>query len=171
MSFAPNLVPNDTNGQLDVFARTFTPAVQVATLTLTPVTATNPVNTTHSLLATVRDNLNAPVAGIVVRAAVTGSVNTNLSCTTAANGNCALSYLGPTAAGSDAIAGYADVDNDSTADVGEPTASATKTWVYPVPTTKNDCKDNWQNLTDDTGKPFKNQGDCNKFFNGTNKKN
>ena len=35
-----------------------------------------------------------------------------------------------------------------------------------TPATKNDCKrDRWRNLTDDEGRPFKNQGACIKFVN------
>jgi hypothetical protein len=36
--------------------------------------------------------------------------------------------------------------------------------VVQMPTSKDDCKDGgWRNLTDDTGRPFKNQGDCVSF--------
>jgi hypothetical protein len=44
------------------------------------------------------------------------------------------------------------------------TMTGTLTTPPPVPTDKNQCKDGgWQNLADDQGEPFKNQGQCVSF--------
>ncbi|PYQ19881.1 MAG: hypothetical protein DMF81_20450, partial [Acidobacteria bacterium] len=51
-------------------------------LTLTPPTATNPVDTQHCVTATVEDAGGTPVAGVTVRFTVTGSVSASGSATT-----------------------------------------------------------------------------------------
>jgi hypothetical protein len=39
------------------------------------------------------------------------------------------------------------------------------TYTYEPAPTKSDCKDGgWQNLTDNNGQHFKNQGDCVSYF-------
>jgi Big-like domain-containing protein len=105
-----------------------------ATLTLTPATATNPVGTSHTVTATVKDAFGNPTPGITVRFKVTGSVTPSGSCTTAANGQCSFTYQGPTLPGADAITAYADTNNNGVQDAGEPGGVATKTWVLPVTT-------------------------------------
>jgi hypothetical protein len=105
-----------------------------ATLTLDPVADTNPVDTEHCVTATVRDAFGNPVSGVTVRFSVTGSVMTSGSATTDANGEAEFCYDGPPLPGADAIHAYADTDNDSTQDAGEPFGDATKTWVLPVST-------------------------------------
>ena len=111
------------------------PAGAAATLTLSPKTATNDVDTQHCVTATVTDTAgNPPVPGVVVRFSVTGSVNTSGSATTNASGQATFCYTGPALPGADAIRAYADNDNDSTQDAGEPFDTATKTWVAPTST-------------------------------------
>jgi hypothetical protein len=105
-----------------------------AKLTLSPKTATNPVGTQHCVTATVTNSAGGPVKDVVVRFSVTGSVTTSGSDTTDANGEATFCYTGPAFPGADAIHAYADTDNDSTQDPGEPFDDATKTWVLPTST-------------------------------------
>jgi hypothetical protein len=112
------------------------PAPVPTTVTLDPLTATNPVDSEHCVTATVRDQFGDPMEGVTVRFSVTGSVNTSGSATTDANGEAEFCYQGPALPGADVINAYADTDNDNTQDPGEPSAvpPATKTWVLPVTT-------------------------------------
>jgi hypothetical protein len=103
-----------------------------ATLILTPPSATNTVGTSHTVTATVTDAGGQPVPGVVVRFAVTGTNTAGGSCTTGANGQCTFTYTG-TVAGPDAIAAYADADNDAMQDPGEPVGTATKLWTPASP--------------------------------------
>jgi hypothetical protein len=105
-----------------------------ATLTLTPLTASNTVDSQHCVTATVRDAVGNPTPGVVVRFTVAGSVNTGGSAPTDASGQATFCYQGPPLPGADAIGAYADTDNDATQDPGEPTGAATKAWVLPATT-------------------------------------
>ena len=105
-----------------------------AKLTLSPKTATNPVDTQHCVTATVQDAFNNAVPGITVRFSVSGSVITSGSATTNASGQATFCYTGPALPGADAIHAYADTDNDSMQDATEPFDDAAKTWVLPVTT-------------------------------------
>ena len=105
-----------------------------ASLDLTPPTATNPVDTEHCVTAAVEDAADNPTPGITVRFSVTGSVTTSGSETTDASGEAEFCYTGPALPGADVISAYADTDGDSTQDAGEPSDTATKTWVVPAST-------------------------------------
>ena len=102
-------------------------------LTVSPVAATNPVGSSHTVTATVA-TAAAPVPGVIVRFAVTGADNVTGACTTGANGQCDFSYQGPALPGADLIQAYADSSGNGVQDPGEPTASATKAFVLPVST-------------------------------------
>jgi hypothetical protein len=138
-----------------------------ATLILAPNSATNPVNTQHCVMATVKDAVGNPLPGITVRFRVTGSSTTSGSMVTNAAGQANFCYAGPPSAGSDTIAAYADTDNDSTQGVGEPSNTATKTWtaaqVGPPTSSKSCQKGGWK--TFNTPRTFKNEGECIKYFN------
>ena len=114
--------------------KTWTPATP-ATLVLSPAADTNPVGTSHTVTATVKDAGGNPVANVTVRFTVTGSVNTSGQCMTNTAGQCGFTYNGPTAPGADAITAFADTDNDSTKDAGEPGGAATKGWTPGAPAT------------------------------------
>jgi hypothetical protein len=105
-----------------------------AKLTLSPKTATNPVDSQHCVTATVQDAANNPVPNIIVRFSVTGSVTTSGQATTNASGQATFCYTGPALPGADAIHAYADTNNNGTQDPGEPSDDATKTWILPVTT-------------------------------------
>ena len=103
-------------------------------LTLTPPTATNPVDTQHCVTATVEDAGGTPVAGVTVRFTVTGSVSASGSATTDEDGQATFCYMGPPLPGADVITAYADADDDAAQDPEEPTGAATKAWVLPATT-------------------------------------
>jgi Bacterial Ig-like domain (group 1) len=105
-------------------------------MTLTPATDTNTVGTPHTVTATVQDFGGRPVSGVTVRFSVTGSNTTSGTGTspTNASGQATFTYTG-TVAGPDAIHAYADTNNNSTQNTGEPFADATKIWTAGTPTT------------------------------------
>ncbi|HSF60016.1 MAG TPA: Ig-like domain-containing protein, partial [Candidatus Binatia bacterium] len=105
-----------------------------ATLTLTPPAATNPVGTQHCVTATVQDAAENPVSSVAVQFAVAGSVNTDESVVTDANGQATLCYSGPALPGGDTITAFADTDGDTVQDSNEPGDAAAKTWVTPAAT-------------------------------------
>jgi hypothetical protein len=105
-----------------------------ATLTLTPETDTNPVDAQHCVTATVKDSFANPTPGITVRFSVTGSVTTSGSATTNAAGQATFCYTGPALPGSDVITAFADTNSNGVQDPGEPSDTASKTWVLPVST-------------------------------------
>jgi CSLREA domain-containing protein len=113
--------------------KTWRPAAP-AVLTLTPPAAENEVGTEHCVTATVTDILGNPIEGVVVRFTVTGSVSTDGSATTDENGQAEFCYQGPLLPGADVITAYADTDEDSVQDPGEPTGAAEKTWILPPST-------------------------------------
>jgi Mg-chelatase subunit ChlD len=123
-------VPRGNPEEVDVIVTAGAPA----TLTLSPKTAVNPVDTEHCVTATVKDALGQPVPGVTVRFTVTGSVNTSGSATTDANGEATFCYTGPPLPGVDTIRAYADTNNNNNPDPGEPADVATKEWALPVTT-------------------------------------
>jgi hypothetical protein len=104
------------------------------TLTLSPKTAVNPVDSQHCVTATVTDAFGNPVKGVTVRFSVMGSVTTSGTKVTDASGQATFCYTGPPLPGFDKIHAYADLDKDNVQDPGEPFDDATKTWVLPVTT-------------------------------------
>ena len=91
---------------------------ELDTLTLTPPSATNPVNTEHCVVATTLDQNGDPLPGIRVDFEVTGVHSTSGFEFTNANGEAEFCYTG-TIAGEDAIAAV----------VGGLSAEASKTWT------------------------------------------
>jgi hypothetical protein len=131
----------DGHGQIDfmpfltsVAAGTPCTPLPPATLMLSPPTATNDVDTQHTVTATVKDVNGIPVANVTVRFTVTGSVNTTGNCTTNMSGTCTFTYTGPALPGSDAITAFADSNNNGTLDPGEPVGVASKFWTVPLST-------------------------------------
>lgn len=95
-----------------------------ATLTLAPKTATNVVDATHCVTATVLDAFGNPVPGATVTFTVTGSVSTTGTRTTAADGTAQFCYTGPGLPGADVITATASGGTN-------PSDTAAKTWVIP----------------------------------------
>ena len=110
-------------------------AAAPASVGLTPSSAEGPVGTSHTVTAAVADGLANPVGGVTVRFSVGGAVSANDQCVTGPDGRCAVSYTGPTAPGADTITAFADTDGNGLHDAGEPSGSATKTWVAGAPAT------------------------------------
>jgi len=110
-----------------------------ATLTLTPLTAVNPVGAQHCVTATVKDASGNPVPGVTVRFSVGPSVPTTFPSpssgtgTTNANGRATFCYTA-SLPGTDRIHAFADADNNGTQDPTEPFGDAQKTWTPPAST-------------------------------------
>jgi hypothetical protein len=119
------------------FEQFFTAALQPqqpATVTLSPSSATNAVDTFHDVTARVLDDGGAPVAGAIVRFAVTGASAGSGECTSDGNGECSFSYQVAPFPGEDTISAYVDTNANGVQDAGEPTATSTKTIVFPAST-------------------------------------
>jgi Kelch motif/Bacterial Ig-like domain (group 1) len=110
-----------------------------ATLTLSPLTATNTVGAQHCVTATVQDAARNPVPGVTVRFSVGPSVPTTFpspssgSSTTNASGQATFCYTA-SLPGVDRIHAFADADGNGTQDPGEPFGDAEKTWTPPAST-------------------------------------
>src|SRR5437773_2116376 len=102
-----------------------------ATLTLAPKDAAAPVNTQRCITATVKDGYGNPVTGAAVLFTVSGSVAATGSVATDTSGQAPFCYMGPSQAGSDSIAAFADTNHSGAQDVGEPGDTATTTWAVP----------------------------------------
>jgi CSLREA domain-containing protein len=102
------------------------------TLTLSPPTATNDTGEEHCVTATARDGSGNPMADVTVRFSVSGANSASGSAETDANGVAEFCYTG-TNAGLDTIEAYADTNNDSVQNEGEPADEALKTYVAVVP--------------------------------------
>jgi hypothetical protein len=109
-----------------------TAAVKKKTLTLTPKTAVNPVDSKHTVTAELRED-GTLLNGFIVRFQVTGSVNATGSCKTGTTGpgQCTFTYTGPAFPGADLIHAYADLNNNNVQDADEPFDDATKEWILP----------------------------------------
>jgi hypothetical protein len=110
------------------------PDRNVASVTLSPPDAVNPVGTSHTVTATARNAAGEPVPDATVLFSVSGSSQASGSCSTDAEGQCAFSYQGPDLPGADIITGCADADRDGSRDATEPCGEATKAWVLPTST-------------------------------------
>ena len=102
-------------------------------MTLEPASDENPVGTPHTVTATLTDENGDPVAGATIEFEVTGANMAAGVDVTDGNGEAEFTYTG-TNAGDDTITACynADASPDGSC---EAFASATKTWVAPVPTT------------------------------------
>jgi len=97
-----------------------------ATLDLQPPTATNTVDDTHCVTATVKDQFGNVTPNIVVNFTVTGIVTTSSSSSTNASGQTQFCYSSPLP-GNDLITATAVGGSN-------PSDTATKTWVLPEST-------------------------------------
>jgi hypothetical protein len=100
-------------------------------ITLTPGSATNPVGTSHTVTATVRDQAGAPRAQQTVTFTVTAGPNTGATGTgvTNASGQATFTYTSNGTAGTDTItASFFDSSNETIR-----SDTATKTWAGATP--------------------------------------
>ncbi|HET6830811.1 MAG TPA: Ig-like domain-containing protein [Solirubrobacterales bacterium] len=99
------------------------------TLALTPETASNPVNTPHTVTAELKDNLGNPVPGSDIVFEVSGAnPQPAATVTTGSDGTATHTYTG-TSAGTDTIKACLDNNGNDACDTGEVTDTATKTWT------------------------------------------
>ena len=113
-----------------------------ASVTLTPKTATNEVNTEHCVKAEVRDQFGNPTPEETIVFDVEGASEGDApndedgSDQTDEFGNAQHCYTGPDLPGTDTITAFADfVDGgNGTRDPEEPQDTAEKTWVFPEST-------------------------------------
>ncbi len=111
-------------------------SVSVVGITLDPETATNPVGTSHTVTATLKDQLGVPQVGVVVAFAVvsgpnagaTGACSVNADCSTDATGQVSFTYTGAGGVGIDEIVA------SFTPAGGQPVSSrtVTKEWTQPA---------------------------------------
>jgi Bacterial Ig-like domain (group 1) len=116
-----------------------------ATLDLTPATATNVVDSTHTLNAHVEDRFGNAVPAITIRFSVSGAnqvfgMPPSGSDVTDGTGDATFSYIG-VFPGTDTITAFADFDHDGSRDpdpaAHEPQDTATKIWTLPASTVGN----------------------------------
>jgi hypothetical protein len=100
---------------------------QANSLTLAPKTASGPVDTSHTVTASVKDKAGNPVAGVSVVFSVAGANSAHGSATTDASGNASFSYSG-TIQGTDTVSAFADNNGDGHQDPGEPGDTASMVW-------------------------------------------
>jgi hypothetical protein len=127
------LTPGGPTTAVETVNLTVTPG-NPATLTLAPKTATNVVDAQHCVTATVKDAFGNATPGIHVRFTVTGSVSKTGDVVTDSSGEAQFCYTGPALPGADVISAFADTNNNTTQDAGEPSDTASKTWVLPAST-------------------------------------
>jgi hypothetical protein len=131
---AADRAPNSGYGASYVVGQTCSQRTPVpATLTLAPKTQTDTTGSQACVTATIKDASGAPVAGVTVRFSVGGSVTASGSATTNASGQAQFCYTGPSKPGKDQVKAYADTNNNGVQDPGEPSDTATVTWVSPAP--------------------------------------
>jgi len=119
----------------DVAEKTWTGPGPPASVTLDPPAATNPAGAEHCVTATVLDAQGQPVPNVSVVFSVTGANSASGTVTTDANGQATFCYTG-TIAGQDVITAFADFNpTNGTQDPGEPSGTATKTYIPAAPAT------------------------------------
>ena len=122
----------DTNGELDAGEVSDTAVklwleAEEISIALTPENDTNPVNSDHTVTAT----LTPEQADVLIRFEITSGPNVGDSGseTTDGNGEAEFTYTGDGGVGGDVILAWADLDEDGELDSNEPPAAATKLWV------------------------------------------
>ena len=104
-----------------------------ATLELEPATDTNTVDEEHCVTATVEDAFGNPTPGVTVEFSVSGPGETEGSVVTDDDGEAEFCYTSALP-GEDDISAFADTNDNGAQDPGEPSDTATKTWVIPAST-------------------------------------
>jgi len=120
----------------DTATKTWT-ADEAAAIALTPETDTNPINTDHTVTATVTDEFGNPVAAEDVHFAVSGGgtpVPATGEGTTNASGQATFTFTNGTEVTNTITGCIDDGPANNTCDMGEATDTATKTWT-PEPET------------------------------------
>ena len=112
------------------------------TVTLSPETASNVVDTDHCVTARLSDPDGRAIGDAEIRLEVTGSAAGNSVATvlrTGPDGAAQFCYPGPALGPStDEIVGYVDTNDNAQRDVGEPADAVEKKWV--LPDSSPDCR-------------------------------
>jgi len=105
-----------------------TPPVGASSITVTPTNSTNPTGTTHTVIATVRDNLTNPIPNCTVHFNIYAGPNAGLSGTNVTNAN-GEAYFSWTSflAGTDQMNATAQSPSNPTVTIFDDKAS--KTWI------------------------------------------
>ena len=101
-------------------------------LTLDPTTADRKPGDANTVTATARLSDGAPAANRRIRWSIAGANPGTGSATADASGTARINWEG-VHEGTDAVAAFVDTNDNTTADAGEPNATATVTWTLPVP--------------------------------------
>jgi hypothetical protein len=104
-----------------------------ATVTVDPPTDVNEIDEEHCVTATVTDAFDNPTPGVTVFFTVTGSNRASGTRTTGADGTTGKFCYTGRLFGEDLITAVADANDNGKPDQGEPTGTATKTWLLPGP--------------------------------------
>ncbi len=102
-------------------------APTIAALTMSPQSQTVDPGSTANVSVSLYSLLSG-VGGVNIRYTITGANTTSGTVTTNASGNATISYAG-THSGTDTVSAYADLNNNSSHDSNEPSASATVYWT------------------------------------------
>lgn len=134
----PGAFDTTQNSDSDAFVTKLDLVGDPFALALTPTPATNEVDATHCVTATVTDFGGQPVPGVTVRFSVSQAVATQAtpssgSSTTDANGQAQFCYTARLP-GQNVIHAFADTNGNTTQDTGEPSADGNKTWTLPPST-------------------------------------
>jgi len=137
------VIANDDNGRHNLnyiwylmLKQCFNPdnlpcGVRTSGITVTPMSSTNPVGTTHTVTATVRDDLAVPVAGVTVNFEIYSGPNTGDGGTDVTNAAGEAYFLwSSTTTGIDYINATAQCPFDPTVTMFDDKAS--KTWIAPT---------------------------------------
>jgi hypothetical protein len=128
--------PGGPTNAVETVEVTVTPA-EPATLDLQPATATNVVDASHCVIATVKDEFGNVTPGITVDFSVaptTSRTPPSGTAVTDASGEAQFCYTSALP-GSDVISAFADTNGDTVQNGTEPGGTAAKTWVLPGSTT------------------------------------
>jgi virginiamycin B lyase len=101
-----------------------------ASLALAPDSDTNTVGSEHCVTATVTDGSGNPTPNVTVRFSASGANSASGQATTDADGKASFCYTGALP-GTDTITAFADTNDSGFQDAGEPSDTATKTWILP----------------------------------------
>jgi hypothetical protein len=141
----PNLIDNGAGASWDDHLKTalapgksasysIVSRSQVPTsLGVQPVTQSHTVGQTGTVTVTATDNVGTPYAGRPLVYSIGGANPKTGSVTTNAAGVATISYVG-TAAGLDTMQMFLDLNGNSSADTGEPSAAAQLIWTPAPPT-------------------------------------
>ncbi|MEZ4502924.1 MAG: hypothetical protein R3C39_09890 [Dehalococcoidia bacterium] len=123
----------DSNEAVATASKVWTGSTVVSSIALSPASATNPVNTSHTVTATI----SPANSGVLVRFRVISGPNANAAgaSTTNGSGRATFTYAGGSTTGSDVILAFTDLNSNGQIDGNDVVALATKAWTGSVAVT------------------------------------